>query len=124
MHHLTIIGNRSFSHEPEKKEKYLQTFLDQRSHFNPFAASCDRVLGNEANVLYYYKTPCRKPHRNFKLYGVNVCIAIVRATHLCSRLSRSPTSRMNHHLQWEGGGRPQPVLPLDEQQTYLKIDYY
>ena len=44
------------SHEREKKKKYLQACLDQRRQFSPFVLSCDRVLGNKAKVVEYYKT--------------------------------------------------------------------
>ena len=53
MHHPTFIGNwmQSFFHERKETKKCLQACLDQRRHFAPFVASCDRVLGNEAKLL-------------------------------------------------------------------------
>ena len=97
------------SHEREKKKKYLQACLDQRRHFSPFVVSCDGVLGKEAKVVLQ-NLAGRLAKKSGKPYSETsnfmksrMSIAIVRATHLCIRGSRTPTSRMSQHPQWEDG---------------------
>jgi hypothetical protein len=96
------------AHEREKKKKYLGACLEQRRHFSPFVVSTDGLLGKEAKILLK-KLSARLAEKWEKPYS-EVCgyvnarmsIAIVRATHLCLRGSRIPTSKMCNRLpQWE-----------------------
>ena len=96
------------AHEREKKKKYLGACLEQRRHFSPFVVSTDGLLGKEAKILLK-KLSLRLAEKWEKPYS-EVCgfvnarmsIAIVRATHLCLRGSRIPTSKMCNRLpQWE-----------------------
>ena len=109
--------------EREKKKIPPSLFIPTPSLFS----LCGFMRWNEATVIL--EKFCRKPHqeimkgpfRNIKLHEVKDEHCIVRATHLCSRGLRIPTSRMSQHPQGRWC-RPQPVLPLEEQQTYLKIE--
>ena len=94
--------------EREKKRKYLQPCLDQRRHFTPFVVSTDGLIGKEASALLK-NLAARISTKHGEHYS-HVCgaikarmsIAIVRATHLCLRGSRIPTSQMsNRRLQWD-----------------------
>jgi hypothetical protein len=88
------------AHEKEKKKKYLEACLEQRRHFTPFVVSTDGLLGKEAKTLLK-KILALLAKKWEKLYS-EVCgdvsawmsIAVVRATHLCLRGSRVPTSQM------------------------------
>ena len=97
------------SHEREKKKKYLQACLDQRRHFSPFVVSCDGLLGKEARSVLQNLAGrlSKKSGKSFSetsnFMKSRMSIAIVRATHLCIRGSRIPTSRMSQHPQWEDG---------------------
>jgi hypothetical protein len=97
-------------HEREKKRKYLQPCLEQRRHFSPFVASTDGMLGKEATTMLK-KLSARIAEKSGERYS-KVCgaikarmsIAIARATHLCLRGSRVPTSQMsNRRAHWEDG---------------------
>jgi hypothetical protein len=90
--------------EREKKKKYLGACLAQRRHFTPFVVSTDGLLGREAkrflSTLLVVKW--EKPYSHVCGYvNARMSIAIVRATHLCLRGSRIPTSRMSRLPQWE-----------------------
>jgi hypothetical protein len=98
------------AHEREKKRKYLEPCLEQRRHFSPFVVSTDGLIGIEAQTMLK-KLSARLAEKSGKPYS-EVCgyvnarmsIAIVRATHLCLRGSRVPTSQMsNRRPQWEDG---------------------
>ena len=97
------------SQEKLKKRKYLRACLNQRRHFTPFVVSVDGPLGREA-VTVLQKLSSRIAEKAHKSYS-EVCgcvrarmsIAIVRATHLCLRGSRVPTSQMSRHPRWEDG---------------------
>ena len=95
-------------HEREKKKKYLEPCLEQRRHFTPFVVSTDGLIGKEAKATLQ-RLSARLAEKWGKAYS-QVCgfvnarmsIAIVRATHLCLRGSRIPTSQMsNRRPQWE-----------------------
>jgi hypothetical protein len=95
-------------HEKEKKNKYLKACLEQRRDFTPFVVSTDGLIGKEAKTSLK-KLSSLLAEKWGKSYS-EVCgyvnarmsIAIVRATHLCLRGSRVPTSRMSNRLpQWE-----------------------
>jgi hypothetical protein len=96
------------SHEKEKKRKYLASCIAQRRYFTPFVISTDGLLGKEAKCLLK-KLPTaqadkwEKPHAVVSGYvNARMSIAIVRATHICLRGSRVPTSTMsNRRPQWE-----------------------
>ncbi len=96
------------AHEKEKKRKYLKSCLEQRRHFTPFVVSTDGLIGKEAKT-FLKKLSTLLAEKWEKPYSV-VCgyvnaqmsIAIVRATHLCLRGSRIPTSKMSDRRpQWE-----------------------
>ena len=98
------------AHEHEKKRKYLQPCLLQRRHFTPFVVSTDGLIGSEGKALLQ-KLSALMAEKTGKSYA-EVCgfinarmsIAIVRATHLCLRGSRIPTSSMSHRRpQWDDG---------------------
>jgi hypothetical protein len=91
------------AHEREKKNKYLEACLEQRWHFSPLVASMDGLLGKEARTLLKKMSALlaekwEKPYSEICGY-VNawMSIAMVRATHLCLRGSRIPTSQMSNH---------------------------
>ena len=97
-------------HEREKKRKYLQPCLDQRRNFTPFVVSTDGLLGKEASTLI--KNLAGRIATKSGGHYSHICgalkarmsLAIVRATHLCLRGSRVPTSQMsNRRPQWEDG---------------------
>ena len=96
------------AHEREKKKKYLGPCLEQRRHFSPFVVSTDGLLGKEAKVVLkrlalMLTEKWSKPYSEVCGYvNARMSIAIVRATHLCVRGSRIPTSKMSKRLpQWE-----------------------
>jgi hypothetical protein len=95
-------------HERAKKNKYLEPCLKQRRHFTPFVVSTDGLLGREA-TFFLRRLSAILSEKWHQPYSV-VCgfvksrlsIAIARATHLCLRGSRVPTSQMcNRRPQWE-----------------------
>ena len=109
----TILAN----HEKAKKHKYLAACLQQRCHFVPFVVSTDGLLGREANFLIKklaallsekwstpYSTVCG-------FIRARISIAIVRATHLCLRGSRIPSSQISQPSR----------LPLWEDQAGLRL---
>ena len=96
------------SHEKEKKRKYLASCIAQRRHFTPFVVSTDGLLGKEAKCLLKKLSTAladkwEKPYAVVRGYvNARMSIAIVRATHICLRGSRVPTSTMsNRRPQWE-----------------------
>ena len=98
------------NHEKEKKKKYLGPCLEQRRHFTPFVVSTDGLIGKEAKTLLrklssMIAEKSGKPYSQVCGYvNARVSIAIVRATHLCIRGSRVPTSQMsNRRPVWEDG---------------------
>jgi hypothetical protein len=92
---------------PEKK-KYLQPCLHQHRHFTPFIVSVGGLIGKEAKTVLKVlsartATKAAKSYSNVMGY-TRACLSIatVRATRVCLRGSRIPTSRMsNTHPQWE-----------------------
>jgi hypothetical protein len=95
-------------HEREKKKKYIEACLEQRRHFSPFVASTDGLLGKESRTLLkklsvLLAEKWEKPYSEICGYvNARMSIAMVRATHLCLRSSRIPTSQMsNLRPQWE-----------------------
>jgi hypothetical protein len=97
------------AHEKEKKRKYLKSCLEQRRHFTPFVVSTDGLIGKEAKTLLKKLSSLladkwEKPYSVVCGYvNAQMSIAIVRATHLCLRGSRIPTSQMSDRRpQWEG----------------------
>ncbi len=103
---LKVLAN----HEREKKRKYLQPCLHQRRHFTPFVVSTDGLIGSEGKALLQ-KLSALMADKTGKSYAevsgfinARMSIAIVRATHLCLRGSRIPTSRMSlRRPQWDDG---------------------
>jgi hypothetical protein len=96
------------SQEKEKKRKYLASCIAQRRHFTPFVVSADGLLGKEAKCLLKKLSKAladkwEKPYAVVRGYvNARISIAIVRATHICLRGSRIPTSTMsNRRPQWE-----------------------
>ena len=94
--------------EKAKKKKYLGDCLNQRRHFTPFVVSADGLIAREAKSLLR-KISSLLAVKSGKSYS-EVCgfvnarmsIAIVRATHLCLRGSRIPTSKMSSRRPfWE-----------------------
>ncbi len=96
------------SREWAKKNQYLQPCLDQRRHFVPFIASADGILGEEAQaVLRQLASQLSKrwsrPYSAVRGYvNARLSLALVRASHLCLRGSRVPTSSMStHRYRWD-----------------------
>jgi hypothetical protein len=96
------------AYEREKKKKYLEAGLEQRRHFSPFLASTNGLLGKESRTLLKKLSALlaekwEKPYSEICGYvNARMSIAVVRATHLCLRDSRIPTSQMsNRRPQWE-----------------------
>ena len=96
-------------HERAKKKKYLQPCLAQRRTFCPFITSCNGLLGKEATRLLQRLALriAKKTGRAYsKVCGIvraRMSIAIVRATHLCLRGSRIPTTAMSRRPAWLDG---------------------
>jgi len=98
------------SHESSKKKRYLQPCLAQRRHFTPFVVSVDGLLGKEAQRVIQTLAG-HLAHKSERPYS-QVCafirarlsIAIVRATHMCLRGSRIPTTQMSRRPLWEASG--------------------
>jgi hypothetical protein len=95
------------AHEREKEKKYVEACLEQRRHFSPFVAATDGLLGKESRTLLKKLSALlaekwEKPYSEICGY-VNARMSIAgRATHLCLRGSRIPTSQMsNRRPQWE-----------------------
>jgi hypothetical protein len=91
-----------------KKKKYLQPCLDQRHHLTPFIVQVDGLIGKEAKMVLKVlaaRTHTKSGHTYLNFMGyvrARPSIAIVRATHVCIRGSRVPTSRMsNIRPHWE-----------------------
>ena len=80
------------------------------SHFALFLVSTDGILGKEAKILLKKQILLKKLYINSKVCGfgnASMSIVIVRATHLCLRGSRIPTSKMCNRLpQWEDNAGP------------------
>jgi hypothetical protein len=97
------------AHEREKKKKYLEACLEQRWHFSPFVLSTDGLLGKKESRTLLKKLSALLSKKGEKAYSeicgyvnARMSIAMVRATHLCLRGSRIPTSQMsNRGPQWE-----------------------
>ncbi len=96
------------THEKEKKKKYLASCIAQRRNFTPFVVSTDGLIGKEARLvlqklLSLLADKWEKPYAVVSVYvNARMSIAIVRATHICLRGSRVPTSKMsNRRPQWE-----------------------
>jgi hypothetical protein len=95
-------------YQREKKKKYLEACLEQRRHFSPFVALTDGLLGKESQALLK-QLSALLAEKWEKLYleicgyvNARMSIAMVRATYLCLRGSRIPTSQMsNRRPQWE-----------------------
>ena len=97
--------------EEEKKRKYSQACREQRRHFVPFVVSADGLLGKEAKALLT-RLAMKIAHKWDRPYSQicgyvrsRISIAVARATHLCLRGSRTPTSRMSlqRQAQFEDG---------------------
>jgi predicted transcriptional regulator len=96
------------AHEKEKKKKYLEACLEQRRTFTPFVVSTDGLIGKEAKTLLKMLSTllAEKWGKSYSevcgYVNARMSIAIVRATHLCLRGSRVPSSQMsNRRPQWE-----------------------
>ena len=88
--------------------KYLKPCLEQRRHFTPFVVSTDGLIGKEAKLPLkklsaLLAVKWGKPYSEVCGYvNARMSIAIVRASHLCLRGSRVPTSRMsNRRPLWD-----------------------
>jgi hypothetical protein len=98
------------SGEKLKKKKYLEACLEQRRHFTPFVCSVDGLLGREAKTFAKRLAAklAKKWQRSYSqtcgYVNARLSIAIIRATHLCLRGSRIPTSKISTKFpQWEDG---------------------
>ena len=96
------------AHEREKKKKSLEACLEHCQNFSPFVESTDNLLGKESRTLLKKLSALlakkwEKPYSEICGYvKARMSIAMVRATHLCLRGSRIPTSQMsNRRPQWE-----------------------
>jgi hypothetical protein len=92
----------------EKKRKYLAPCIAQRRHFTPFVVSTDGLIGKEAKCLLEALSiklaeKWEKPYAVVRGYvNARMSIAIVRATHICLRGSRIPSSKMSNRFPlWE-----------------------
>jgi hypothetical protein len=96
------------SHEKEKKKKYLASCTAQRRHFTPLVVSTDGLLRKEVKCLLKKLSTAladkwEKPYAMVRGYvNARMNIAVVRATHICLRGSRIPTSTMSNRCpQWD-----------------------
>ncbi len=97
-------------HEREKKSKYLKDCQYLRRHFAPLVFSADGMAAKEAKAFLQHLSAMiakkwNKPYSQVCGYvNARMSIAIVRATHMCLRGSRIPSSQMCYRRQtWEGG---------------------
>eukprot|EP00731_Ephydatia_muelleri_P033781 Em0037g45a len=83
------------SAEEEKKKKYSEAAALHRAYFTPLVVSVDGVLGREANVIVKHlaeKLAHKWEKFNSEVLGwmrARLSIAILRATNLCLRGSRT-----------------------------------
>ena len=100
--------------EKQKKQKYLQSCLDQRRQFTPVVLSIDGLLGQETkSIVRRLSLKLAQKWRttyNYVIKFINsrLSIAIVRATHLCLRGSRVPIKNITSqrfHLEDEADMR-------------------
>jgi hypothetical protein len=99
---------RSWKLTKRRERGITLRLLAQRRHFTPFVVSTDGLIGKEApSVLKELSTllsdKWEKPYSVVRGYvNARMSISIVRATHLCLRGSRIPTSQIsNRRPQWE-----------------------
>ena len=114
------------AHEREKKKKYLEPCLEQQRHFSPYVVSTDGLFSKEAKMVLkrlalMLTEKWGKPYSEVCGYvNDRMSIAIVRATHLCVRGLRIPTSKMSRRLpQWED----QAGLSLFHRNSVLQTIY-
>lgn len=97
------------SAENDKKKKYLEPCDRQRRHFTPFVASCEGLMGREADTFMKrlalklsekWKQPCSQ---TAGFVRTRFAISLVRAKNRCLRGSRIPTSAISQRVDWEDG---------------------
>ena len=93
--------------ENEKKRKYSKKCTEQHKNFTPFIISIDGLLGNEAKSFLQHLSRMlaekwQKPYSQVRGYvNSKISIACLRATHLCIRGCRVPTTFICRSKQWE-----------------------
>ena len=95
-------------HEKEKKDKYLDACVERRRQFTPLVYSVDGLMGTEARAAT--KRLASLLANKWKRAYSDVCgyvhsrqsLALVRATSLCLRGARDPTSRLSRSA-WDSG---------------------
>jgi len=95
-------------HEKEKKDKYLDACLERRRQFTPLVYSVDGLMGDEARAAS--KRLASHLANKWKRAYSEVCgyvnsrqaLALVRATSLCLRGARDPSSRLRSPA-WDSG---------------------
>jgi len=95
-------------HEKDKKDKYLQACLDRRRQFTPLVFSVDGMRGKEAEaagkrLASLLAAKWKRPYSDVCAFvRSRLAMALVRATSLCIRGARDPTSH-SPRPQWESG---------------------
>ena len=96
--------------EREKKQKYLETCLEQRRHFAPYVVDTYGMLGEEAKAFNkrigsMLAAKWKSPYSAVMGFvNARVSIAILRATHLCLRGSRVPYRHIStKRSDWDDG---------------------
>ena len=97
-------------HEREKKDKYLQPCLDRRRHFTPLVFSVDGAMGPEADAAV--KRLSSLLADKWRRQYLEVCgfvrsrlsLALARATSMCIRGARDPSSRVTSPYFESGTG--------------------
>ena len=93
--------------EEEKKRKYGKKCSEQRKNFTPFVFLIDGQMGEEAKsfvkrLSHMLSDKWQKPYSQIRGYvNAKISIACLRATHLCLRGSRVPTTFICRRQQWE-----------------------
>eukprot|EP00957_Ditylum_brightwellii_P191005 14543737-Ditylum_brightwellii.AAC.1 len=98
---LKPLGKVLFAQEKEKKDKYLQTCLNQNQHFSPFVVLVDEMLGKEAAMVLKQlswklaaKWDCPISHASNYVKRM-ISLSIMRAINYCLQGSCVPLSWMS-----------------------------
>ena len=93
--------------EEEKKRRYGKKCLEQRKHFTPFIILIDGLMCEEAKsfikrLSHMLADKWEKPYSQVRGYvNSKISVACLRATHLCIRGSRVPTTFICRKHRWD-----------------------
>ena len=95
-------------HEREKKRKYLQDCLNERTDFTPFVVSVDGVLWRETTLFLkqlarHLRERWDKPlSQVLNFINTKMSIAILKASHQCLRGSRKSDEQRGRGIGEDG----------------------